>query len=68
MFLRDLQNSMLKREQSSSFNTYITLIKKQEKAESSVQTCGKSKIEQFFNLGFAATVKLIDFQGLYILP
>ena len=37
-------------------------------AKSSVQTCGKLNIEQFFNPWFAATVKLVDFQGLYILP
>ena len=50
---------MLKREQSSSCNTHIpvTLVQKQEKAKSSVPTCGKSNIEQFFNLRFATTVK-----------
>ena len=46
----------------------ITLIHNQEKAKSSVQSCGKSNIEQFFNLGVATTVKTHDFQGLYILP
>ena len=52
---------MLKKEQSSSFNTYIpmTLVQKREKAESSVQTCAKSDIEQFFDLRFAASVKTI---------
>ena len=35
----------------------MTLVHKREKAESSVQTCAKSDIEQFFDLGFAATVK-----------
>ena len=58
-FRRDSQYSMLRREQSSSFNSYIpmTLVHKREKAESSVQTCAKSDIEQFFDLGFAAAVK-----------
>lgn len=37
-------------------------------AKSSVQTCGKSNIEWFFDLGFTATVKTHDFQGLYTLP
>ena len=58
-FWRDSQYSILGREQSSSFNTYIpmTLVHKREKAESSMQTCAKSEIEPFFDLGFAATVK-----------
>ena len=48
-----------RREQSSSFNTYIqmTLIQKHEKAKSSGQSCAKWDIEQFFNLGSTATVK-----------
>jgi len=52
---------MLKKEQSSSFNTYIpmTLVQKREKAESSVQTCAKSDIERFFDLRFAASVRTI---------
>ena len=51
------------REQSSSFNTYIPviLIRKGDKAESSVWTCAKSDIEQCFDLGFAATVKTFFF-------
>ena len=58
-FRRDSQHSLLKREQSSLLNTYIpiTLPQKQEKAEGSVQTNTKSDIEQFFDLGFAATEK-----------
>jgi len=57
--MRDSQYSMLRREQSSSFNTYIpiTLVQKREKAELGVQTSAKSEIEQFFDFGFAATVK-----------
>ena len=43
-FWRDSQYSMLRREQSPLFNTYIrmTLIQKREEVESSVQICAKS--------------------------
>ena len=64
---RDSQYSMLRREQSSSSNTYIpmTLVQKREKADSRVQTCAKSDIEQFSShradLGFSARVKNLGF-------
>ena len=46
----------------------MTLVRKGDKAESSAWTCAKSDIEQFFDLGFVAAVKMQDFHGLYILP
>ena len=67
-FWRDSQHSMFRREQFSLLNTYIpmTIAQKQGKVEGSVQTNAKSDIEQFFDLGFAATVKTYNFYGLYI--
>ena len=49
---------MLRREQSSSFNTYIqmTLVHTREKAESSVQTCAMLDIEQFLGVLFVKVV------------
>ena len=46
----------------------MTIAQKQEKAEGSAQTNAKSDIEQFFDLGFAATIKTYNFHGLYIFP
>ena len=46
----------------------MTLIQKREKTESSVETCTKSPIEQFFDPGFAPAVKTrIFIYSLYIL-
>ena len=51
----------------------MTLVQKQEKDERCVLTCEKSErkegaIEQFLDLGLAATLKTQDFHGLYIPP
>lgn len=67
-FWRDSQHSMLRREQSSFCYNPLTIAQKQEKAEGSAQTNAKSDIEQFFDLGFAATIKTYNFHGLYIFP
>ena len=70
-FWRESQYSMLRREQSSSFNTSISVTEARKRRKKCVDLWKvgpkEGAIEQFFDLGLAATAKTKDFYGLYIL-